>query len=323
MAKILVIKLGALGDVVMATALLRQIQAHHHGDELVLLTSPPFAGIFESWPNLEVKALPRKGLLSALRTMAWIRAQGFDRLYDLQSNDRTRLYTALSGIAERVGNHPGYPYTLSPPQPYAGECHIFARMNQVLAAAGLAPAEPEVWLPLDDLARQEVKDWLLRQRLTDQSFVIMHAGASVRHPAKCWPYYGDLADALYQRQITTVWIGGQGDMDSNRALSRRCGIDASACFSINQLAELARHAHFAVTNDSGPMHALSGSGIPVYAFFGPTNWKRNHALGQAERVITLQGDEVTGKTQCGAEAQLKNISCDAVLERLDRDGLLG
>jgi ADP-heptose:LPS heptosyltransferase len=48
---------------------------------------------------------------------------------------------------------------------------------------------------------------------------------------------------------------------------------------------LASHARFAVTNDSGPMHACAAAGVPVFALFGPSDWRRNHALGQGENVI--------------------------------------
>ena len=64
------------------------------------------------------------------------------------------------------------------------------------------------------------------------------------------------------------------------------GIDATNVFTLPQLAILGQRARFAVTNDSGPMHVLSASGIPVFALFGPSNWRRNHALGQAARALS-------------------------------------
>jgi ADP-heptose:LPS heptosyltransferase len=33
------------------------------------------------------------------------------------------------------------------------------------------------------------------------------------------------------------------------------------------------------------MHACAASGVPVFGLFGPSDWRRNHALGQRERVI--------------------------------------
>ena len=112
MADILIIKLGALGDVVMSTSLIKQIQDHKPEDKIYLLTSTPFLSLFDNWDNLSVTAFPRKGIVSTINTISWIRQNNFDRLYDLQSNDRTRLICALSGVRQRVGNHPVFPYNI-------------------------------------------------------------------------------------------------------------------------------------------------------------------------------------------------------------------
>lgn len=322
MARILIIKLGALGDTILATPIIEQIRCHHAGEAVTVLTAPPFENIFCDWPGLDAVTFARKGVRAALATVAWIRRQRFDRVYDLQSSDRTRAYCALSGIPERVGNHPRWPYTLHPADRYSGGYHIFERLNQVLHSAGIAPAKPVVYLPLAEAKRQEVGDWLRQQNLADDQFAIMHAGASEKHAHKCWPYYRQLAEVLQEQGVNTVWIGGREDSEKNRMLAKTCGVDASQCFSINQLAELARHARFALTNDSGPMHALSGSGIPVYAFFGLTNHVRNHALGQEGHVITRQPPGIKGKRLANPDYRLANIDCEEVLSRLRRDNVI-
>ncbi len=281
--KILVIKLGALGDVVMATALLRAIQQHHCDDQIHLLTTPGFAPLFEAWDDIRLRTFPRKG--ASLKTLGWIRAEKFDRIYDLQSNDRSAVLCALSGARERVGNHPRYPYTHHPIDKYRGQCHIFARMNQLLASAGLAPAQQQPFLPASRMDQQVVQEWLKQHRLTDSRPVLMHAGASPNWPSKRWPGYQALAQKLADTNIPSIWLGAGEDGSLNRQFSQHVGVDATDSFSITQLAELGRRSRCAVVNDSGPMHILSASGIPVYAFFGPTSWKRNHALGQEKNVL--------------------------------------
>ncbi|MBI4005557.1 MAG: glycosyltransferase family 9 protein, partial [Gammaproteobacteria bacterium] len=89
MEKILIIKLGALGDVVMATSLIQQIQKHHSLEQSWLLTATPFDRLFENWKDLKTLSFNRKGFKDNLRILVWIRKQKFGRLYDLQSNDRT------------------------------------------------------------------------------------------------------------------------------------------------------------------------------------------------------------------------------------------
>jgi ADP-heptose:LPS heptosyltransferase len=74
------------------------------------------------------------------------------------------------------------------------------------------------------------------------------------------------------------------------------------------------------------MHVLSCSGIPVYAFFGPTNWAQSHALGQQSRVLTHPVEcSPCFLPQCPPEkahACLARLSADWVLVRLVKDGLV-
>ena len=132
MENVLIIKLGALGDVVISTSLIKQIQSFHSTDKIFLLTSKPFDTIFHAWKDLNIHTVERKGLLNTLRTMTWIRKSRFNTVYDLQSNDRTGLYCAVSRASKRIGNHPRYPYNIHPKEAYKGQCHIYDRMLTVL-----------------------------------------------------------------------------------------------------------------------------------------------------------------------------------------------
>ena len=289
---VLLIKLGALGDMIMATPLIGQIQKHHEHEELWLLTTPMFYKLFENWSGLNVKTFNRKGIKSALQTVRWVRSSGFIRLYDLQSNDHTGIICALSNVPERVGNHPRFPYNIHPFENYHGQCHIYERMLEVLTNAGVKAQHSPPCLPVTDSVKAKVANWLTQYKIEDQKFIIIHAGASAKHPEKRWPYYQHLARTLVDSAYQIVWTGTKSDAELNAQLASVTGIDATDEFSIIELAELGRHARCAITNDSGPMHVLSCSGIPVYAFFGPTNWRRNHAIGQSQNVIIADDQHI-------------------------------
>ena len=161
-----------------------------------------------------------------------------------------------------------------------------------IAAAGLTPAQPRsvLYPSPEDIAR--VVRWRTEQGLAAGSFALMHAGSSSDWPSKRWPaeYFLALARRLEASGRRCVWIGGDADREINRLLTQTVGVDATGRFSILQLYELGRAAAFAVTNDSGPMHILAASGLRVYAFFGPTNWIRSHAVGQSQRILTYPVD---------------------------------
>lgn len=310
--KILIIKLGALGDVILSTPMIRQIIKFHHDVPVWLLTSPPFPEIFKNQELLNVISFPRKGLINSLKTLAWIRKQKFNRVYDLQSNDRTAVICGLSSIPEKVGSRPGFPYNFHPPNKYTGQYHVFERLYEILESAGIKTSRQLPELIISDTDRKTVKDFMEKHNLTEKSFVILHAGSSDRHPQKCWPYFTDLAKYLSQSGYQIIWVGSDVEARDNRQRARITGIDSSSLFSINQLAELGRHACFAVTNDSGPMHVLATAGIPVFSFFGPTNWRRHHAIGQEQNVITADNNS----DSVFNPKPLEKISLDHALAKL-------
>ena len=66
---------------------------------------------------------------------------------------------SLSGIPERAGNHPRYPYNIYPQSRYTGQCHIHTRMLEILDAAGI-PMLME--LPRACIPRRPTGKWCMR-----------------------------------------------------------------------------------------------------------------------------------------------------------------
>lgn len=320
MPRVLIIKLGALGDAIISTAIIKQILEFHHEDDIYILTTPAYKDLFSTFDNLKVAAFERKGFLNTIKTIHWIRTHRFDRIYDLQSNDRSTIFCALSGAPFRAGNHPRYPYNVHPEKTYIGECHSFDRLNQIIECANIKPAKPLPFLPVPNNIVTEVSEWLIEHSLSENSFAILHAGSSPLHLNKRWPYFAELASTL-SKTLDIVWIGGNDDIELNNLLSKNIGINATNVFNILGLVELANRAKFAVTNDSAPMHILSCSQIPVFGLFGPTNWRRAHALGQQHRVITPAAD-IDTLNNAFKPRPLDKLPVQQVLERLNNDGFI-
>ncbi|MEX2481853.1 MAG: glycosyltransferase family 9 protein [Gammaproteobacteria bacterium] len=321
MKRILVIKLGALGDVVMATPLIDAIMQHHANDAVSLVTTPAFAPLFTPWPGLSIHATPRHGLRNMVALLGWIRRQRFSRIYDLQSNDRSGLLCALSAVEERVGNHCRFPYSHHPDSPWRGQSHIFERLCAVLASADIEVATHVPLLPPTAAIVATVRAWIARHALEPRQFVLLHGGASPLRADKRWPRFDELAQRLRAAGMRIVWLGAEPERQLNATLARTPDIDATNAFDILGLAELGRLAHFAVTNDSGPMHVLAASAIPVFGLFGPSDWRRNHALGQRARVIACV-DHVAAYAGRRAGACLPALQVDVVWNKLVDAGLV-
>ena len=97
--RLLVIKLGALGDFVLATGPFAAIRAAHPNEEVILLTTAPFAefartsGYFdEVWVD---ERPSRIALIAIQRLRRQLRRGRFYRVYDLQTSDRSSWYFRL------------------------------------------------------------------------------------------------------------------------------------------------------------------------------------------------------------------------------------
>jgi ADP-heptose:LPS heptosyltransferase len=286
--RMLIIKLGALGDVVLATPHIRAIVEAYPEADVTLLTAPECAGLVRGLPGLEVVAFKRRGFTEMGRLLAWLRRCRFDVVFDLQGSRRSRLMTRASGAPRRVARRPGFADTRAAPG--GGEAvHAFASLNRLLEAAGIDLPPARAWLPVGDAAVSKARAWLEHHGLAERRRVLLHAGSSARWVSKRWEeaHFSALAAALQAQGLAVIWIGAGEDRELNRRLAGQAGgVDATDAFSLLELAALARLAAFAVVNDSAPMHVLAAAPLPVYSLFGPTDWRRSHALGQAERVLT-------------------------------------
>jgi len=328
--KTLIIKLSALGDVCLALPHIGVIIDRHPADEIWVMTAPAYVEFFAHHPRVRVTVLDRRkkiGPDSTLGKMRWVRKMRFNTLYDLQGNRTSRLLVRFSRAGWRVGTQPHPFFDVHPAAPYTADTRqsIFDRLNDTLQAAGLPAAGPTFNLYTRKGDREKVDAWKKESRLSEKHYVLLHAGSSPEWPTKQWPEanYARLAALIEDVGLRCVWIGGNEDRRVNTRLAGRIGLDATAIFSLPQLYLLAKGARFAVTNDSGPMHLMAISGLPVYSFFGPTSRVRSHAAGQRDRVISrpISCSPCLLKT-CPPDKQhacLARIAPEEVFSRIERE----
>lgn len=286
--KTLIIKFGALGDVVLCTPQIESI-LNNSNNEVWLLTSPQFTSLFSGNKNLKIKALPRKGFVSMLKALSWIRSQNFEEIFDFQGSDRSKMLCLLSGSSKRIGFKPKSVYTHRPESDNINH-HVFHRLNKLLLSAGLPAAEPKTKLWIDSKTTSNIDRIFKDHELESKKFAIIHPGSSSRWLSKRWSpnHFVELAKEIEENGLKVIWIGGPEDVELNQTLAIQLGINLTSELTIPELSKFAEHAKFAITNDSGPMHVISTAGIPIFTFFGPTDWKRHHAIGNDNRVLYKQ-----------------------------------
>ena len=260
MTRILVIKLGALGDFMLAFGPFAAIRAQHPAAEVTLLTTAPFADLARDsrwFDRVLTDSRPRWWDLPALVRLR--RAlQGFDFVYDLQTSGRSSHYHRMagrppwSGIA-RGASHPHA-------NPARDRMHTLDRQREQLAMAGI-PA-----VPSPDLS------WLTAGGpVLPQPYTLLVPGAAPHRPAKRWPAarFGELARLLNRQGLRPVVAGAGADRPLAAEIAAACPatLDLTGRTTLTDLAGLAARAALAVGNDTGPMHLAAAMGCRCVVLF--------------------------------------------------------
>lgn len=261
-SRILVIKLGALGDLILSTEAFQAIRAAHPHDHLTLLTRRPFVGLAKSMPWFdEVIEDPNPKLVQVTRWLHWrreLRAAKFQRVYDLQINDRSNFYHWLLGPnrpdwcgTARGCSHRRHDHRRDP-VPAAERLLLF------LESVGVPRQGP----PCTDWLSGDLSDLSLPPR-----YVVLVPGCAPQHPHKRWPAesFAALANHFAEQSIPCVAVGTNVDLAAIEAIQQVSPdvINLAGKTSIGQLAEVARNAIATVGNDTGPVHIAAITGCPT------------------------------------------------------------
>ena len=268
--RILVIKLGALGDFVQALGPMAAIRKRHARAHIVLLTSQAYvdfakaSGLFNDvWVDTERPKAWQIGRVLRLRKK--IHSGHFQRVYDLQTSDRSSFYFHILGPGKRpewsgIAKGCSHPHA----NPDRGLMHTIERQREQLEVVGIddVPAPDLSWAKAD-VAHFGIKS----------PYALLVPGGAPHRPNKRWPAerYAELANHMLAGGLTPVLLGASAELGVLKLIA----IDAPGSVNLGgktnflDLATLAQGASVAVGNDTGPMHLIAAAGcasVVLYSF---------------------------------------------------------
>ena len=297
--RVLVIKLGALGDFVQALGPFAAIRRHHAHAHVTLMTTAPFAEFAEAggwfdavWIDDRPKTLQVKAWMELRRRLIEGR---FLRVYDLQTSDRSSFYFRTMGFGRRP-QWSGIARGCSHPHANPGRdfMHTIERQAEQLNMAGIEDVPfPDVSWVKADTARFGLED----------RYALLVPGGAAHRPEKRWPAerYGELAQRLASDGLRPVLLGTAGEADVLATITAACpeALDLMDKTTLLDIAALARHAAAAVGNDNGPMHLVTIAGCPSVVLYSHDSdpalcAQRGPAVTviRRERPAELSADEV-------------------------------
>ncbi len=300
--RILVIKLGALGDVIYALGAMKAIRAHHPLAHITLLTTAPFeklgrdCGYFDDVMLDDKPKWHQPGKLIAFARR--LNALDLTRVYDLQNNDRTALYLRLFHPRPQwVGAARGASHRNASPERTAG--HAFAGHRQTLHKGGIETVE------LDDLS------WMqgdAARFALPAPYALLVPGCSPGRPEKRWPAarYREIAQRLIDSGIHPVLLGTAAEGAVNAAIAAGLAVtDLTGQTALYDIPALARGAAGAIGNDTGPAHMIAVTGAKLVMLFcsASSTVKKHGPQGPQARTLEAPSLESVSVDEVWAEWQ--------------------
>lgn len=304
--KILVIQTAFMGDAVLATALIEELDDQLPHAELHLLVRKGNEGLFVQHPKLKkcwVWNKTKRKYLHLLQLLVSIRKEKFDTVYNLQRFAATGFLTVFSGAEKTIGfNKNPFSFLFSKSIPHQFGMHETTRNLSLIGP----PKErrPQLY----PLAQNEAK---CQQWKSEPYITIAPASvwATKQYPIQKWI---ELI-LQYPANVNIHLIGGPADFKLCQLLigsAKQAGSQAklsNLCGQLNLLdtCSLMRDANMNYTNDSGPLHLASAMNAPIRAIFcstidqfgfGPIS--RDAKIIETPLQLDCRPCGVHGKTSC-------------------------
>lgn len=295
--QILIVRLGALGDIVHAIPVAVALRRAYPDARIDWIVSAKHREILDLVPVLDhrIVVAQRRGAVDGLSlpaAIALLRRTQYDVAIDLQGLLKSAVVARLSGARRVIGfarryaresaaslfyserYDPGGPGALDPTETR----HVVTINLGMLTMLGIAPGAPVFGLVAPQSASVAAA-----VAAAGESFALLNTGAA--WPNKRWPAprLAGLASQLRARRgLRSLVLWGPGE----RALAEEvvAKADGAALLApqttIADIAALAAAAAVMVSGDTGPTHIASAMGTPLVGIYGPTRPERNGPLGK-------------------------------------------
>jgi lipopolysaccharide heptosyltransferase I len=330
---ILIVRLGALGDIVHGLPALAALRAAHPGARIDWLADERHRSILELVPALSgrlyVDTRRWRGPTGLASVLGAMRHAGYGIAIDLQGLIKSAVLARLSGAARVIGFGRTHArerwastwYTESvDPGP---RTHVVDRGLALAEAAGAArPSIPAFPLSVPGPEAADAVRRVLGLTATEE-FAAVNPGAA--WPNKRWPpeRFGAVAAAMRERRgLRSVVLWGPGEETlaaSVAAASGGAAVPAPAT-SLADLVAILSAARLVVSGDTGPLHLAAALGTPVVGLYGPTDPRRNGPWAAADVTVSRSAIwRCSHQRRCSAARWcLDEVSVAEVVEAVER-----
>jgi len=280
-ARILIVRLGSLGDLVHTLPAVAAIHRAQPGLEIDWLVDAVHRDFLNLVPVVShVEALADRTASAWLAARRALRARGYAVAIDFQGLLKSAALARLSG-ARRVMGFDRAALRERAASPFYTERvdvgdtgHVIAKNLRLAAAFGAAVDGP-LEFPIGSVESAAAR---AVASAVGGPYALVNPGAA--WPNKRWPpdRFGAVARHLALRHglaPVVLWGPGERELADEVVRTSEGAATTAPKTRLPDLVVLARGARFMISGDTGPVHIAAAVGVPVVALFGPTNPARN------------------------------------------------
>jgi heptosyltransferase-1 len=312
MKSVLIVRVGAMGDVLHALPAVASLRAALPGARIGWAIDPRWcpllgASLVDRMHLVNTRQWTAVSFLPQVLTLnRELRAEKYDLVVDLQGSIRSGVIARLAGARRVVGS--AFPRE-TPARLFYTEHVRLARPHVIDQAAELVSAA--VGLPIQPIqpALPEAEaSAVWAAHYDDKPFVLIAPTAG--WGAKEWPpdRYAALIPRLEARGYRVLL---NATPTSNHELPGE-----AVPSTLPQLIALTRRASLVIGGDTGPIHLAAALGRPTLALFGPTDPRRNGPAFPGARTLTLRhpSSRTDHHRTPATDPGLKQITVEEVFE---------
>ena len=314
--KILVIRLGSLGDVLLTTPVIHALKLEFPAAQIDFVVKEQYKDSLLHNPNITNLFIYEKEKVKKMNSD--LKATGYDLVIDLQNNIRSHILTRGLKTTIYRFKKPSFKKFLL----VKFKINLLKDLKTITqryadtARVHIEAEEPKLFLPPNSTSR-----------LMDGFNYIGFCPGS-KHFTKRWlpEYFVQLGNELVKRGYKIVLFGGKSDNELCNLISGKI----HGCINLqndDQLLQTAvdmKKCMLVLTNDSGLMHTASALDVPIVAIFGSTVREFGFSTAGARNLI-LENKSLScrpcshiGKSNCPQKhfKCMKEITPEYVLDRL-------
>lgn len=302
--RILVVRLGAMGDIIHTLPAVASLKQSFPRCHLAWAVEARWAPLLQGNVFVDqVITLQRRGLSEYLRIRSLLRAGHFDIAVDFQGLLKSAVVASAAASEKVYGYHRScareplaamlYSHAVKP-----AAIHVVDRNLELASAAGATSLSKAFSLPPGEREGD----------IPDSEFVLASPLAGWK--AKQWPleYYEALGKRLMTELGLPLVLNGPERIETPSTCSH--------VSSILGLIHVTRRAAAVIGVDSGPLHMAAAIQKPGVAIFGPTDPARNGPYGGTITVLRDRGASTTYKRGDSIDSSMRAISVGQVFDSL-------